>query len=467
MLRKRRRFLLILLIIVLPVFFISYFIYRAKAAPVKANISIDMSQPVGVINFNWKALAQGGEEPGTRMLQPVVSQLSDLGDYYIRLDHIYDFYKVVDRDGEGHLTFNWTDLDATVCDIYATGAKPFLSLGYMPPVISSDGSLIATPTSWSEWSLVVQKTVEHYSGRSSVLCNGTVAGDKLGDVYYEVWNEPDLELFGKWSIYGGNKDYKTLYYYSVLGASRAQNVYNYNIGGPVITAPYKNWFQTFLRYVKKNNLRIDFISWHKYTKNPEDYGKDLDNINSWLADPEFDQYRNLPRIISEWGFDSDVNAAEDSQMGAAHTVASVKQMIDRNLHLAFAFEAKDGPNPSWGILRHNGTPKPRYYALKFLNSLDRTKLNIQGEGTYVQGIATVSKKKYTIILSNYDISNRNVELVPVNLYNIVPGTYNLTISNLYGVTGKDTLQITDGTLNRSILMNPNMVVSIILEKVGE
>ena len=444
--------------------FISSLLYFSKAAPIKANISIDMAQPIGVINFNWKAISQGGEEPGVRMLQPVVPQLKQLNAYYIRLDHIYDFYHVVERDSAGRMTFNWQDLDATVCDIYATGAKPFFSLGYMPPAISSDGSLISAPTNWSDWAVVVQKTVEHYSGNSTILCNGTVSGDSLSDIYYEVWNEPDLELFGKWSIYGG-KDYKTLYAYSANGAQRAQNVKQFNIGGPVTTAPYKNWFQTFLRYTKQNNLRVDFISWHKYSQNPEDFTKELNDVNSWLSDPEFDQYRALPRIISEWGFDSNPNPREDSAIGAAHTVATIKTMVDNNLSLAFAFEAKDGSSPSWGLLRHDGKAKPRYYALKTLNLLDKTKLNIQGEGTYVQGLASVSKKKYTIVLSNFDIENKNTELVPVHLYNIAPGNYSMTISNLYGTTGKESLVLgTDGILDRSILMNPNMVVSILLER---
>jgi len=59
----------------------------------------------------------------------------------------------------------------------------------MPGVIAKDGNIINPPNDWNEWTLVVQKTIEHYSGKNDRNMNG---------VYYEVWNEPDLAQFGGW-----------------------------------------------------------------------------------------------------------------------------------------------------------------------------------------------------------------------------------------------------------------------------
>jgi len=198
-------FLLLLLIPLILFFSKETKKFFSKAAPIKANITVDVKKIIGPLPSNWKALAQGGEEQGVRMLVNVVPQISALSPRYIRIDHIYDFYDVVSRDSQGNLLFNWDKLDATVCDIYRTGAKPFFSLGYMPYALSSDGSLISAPKNWEEWALLVQRTIERYSGKSTRLC-GQVTGDLLKDIYYEVWNEPDHETFGKWSLYGGNKD---------------------------------------------------------------------------------------------------------------------------------------------------------------------------------------------------------------------------------------------------------------------
>lgn len=442
-----------------------YFQYISKATPMKASITIDVKQTSGAIPSRWMALAQGGEEKGVRMLENIVPALSALNPRSIRLDHIYDHYDVVRRESNGTLSFHWDQLDATVCDIYRTGAKPFFSLGYMPLDISTDGSLISQPKQWDEWSLIVQKTIERYSGQSTRLC-GQIEGDWLKDIYYEVWNEPDLETFGKWSLYSGEKDYKKLYHSSVQGAEKAENVHPFLIGGPVTTALYQNWMQVFLNYVIENNLRLDFLSWHHYSKSTEDYTDDIGKINEWLSNSEqYMRFQSLPKVISEWGYDSEPNPIADTNVGAAHTIASIRNFSRHNFDMALLFEAKDGPAPRWGILSHAGAQKPRYHALKLLTLLQGSKLNVEGEGTYVRGMASTDGNKTVLILVNYDKDNRNTELVPVTFTNLDNGTYTLTLTYLDGTTTTfDNTVVENNQLNRSVLTPPNTVAAIELKK---
>jgi hypothetical protein len=457
--------IIIFLILVIPLFL--FFAgqtkkYFSKASQIKANISIDAKRIVGPLPYNWKALAQGGEEQGVRMLENVIHPVSALYPRYIRIDHIYDFYNVVSLNKNDDLILNWDLLDATVCDIYRTGAKPFFSLGYMPSVLSSDGSLVSPPKDWGKWAFLVQKTIERYSGKSTRIC-GQITGEFLKDVYYEVWNEPDLETFGKWSLYGGFRDYKLLYFYSSQGASRAQDVYSFFLGGPSTTAAYKNWFQTFLRFVNTNNLRIDFLSWHHYSKNPEDFSDDLININHWLSDSEFYPYNKLPKIISEWGYDSHPNIISETNIGAAHTIASIRNLIEQKLEMAFAFEIKDGPNPSWGILSYSGEKKPRYQALKLLNFLERYNLQVKGEGTFVKAIASGWQKKLAVILVNYDEENKNTEIVPLEINNLLLGKYLISHLDLNGEIAKSETVITN-KIQSNIFMPSNSVIAILVEK---
>jgi hypothetical protein len=452
---------LIVLLTFLPVFF--SFRYFSRVKSVKANIVIDTSKTQGPFPDRWKTLAQGGEEKG-RMLGNVISQIAGLYPRYIRIDHIYDYYDVVSRNAKGDLVFNWDKLDQTVCDIYNTGAKPFFSLGYMPQNISSDGSLITQPKNWNEWALVVQRTIEHYSGKTNRLC-GQIIGYWKTDIYYEVWNEPDLEAFGKWNLYGGSKDYKLLYFYSSVGAQNVKNAYSFKLGGPVTTALYKNWIQVFLDYVTLNNLRLDFISWHHYSKKTDDYTDDMIRLNEWLTPKEYQRYQKLPRIISEWGYDSEPNPIADTDVGAAHTIASIHNFIDYGFEMAFLFEIKDGPSPRWGLLSYEGKEKPRYRALQLLNLLDGTRLQLTGEGTYIDALASISQEKITVVLVNYDEQNANTELVPVMLTNLNPGTYTLTLHYLEGnsVTIPN-IKAADGLLKRTILMKPNTVIAFELMK---
>lgn len=460
---------MVILVIAIPLFFYS-FQYLSRAAAIKANIVVDVTKTSGPFPNRWKALAQGGEESGVRMLENVVSQVSGLYPRYIRLDHIYDFYDVVNRDSSGNLSFNFSKLDKTVCDIYNTGAKPFFSLGYMPPTMSNDGSLIGKPKNWNEWTFLVQKTVEHYSSKETVLPCGALEDFWKTDIYYEVWNEPDLESFGKWRYVGGDKSYSDLYFYSVKGVQQAQNVLPFKIGGPVTTALYKNWIQKFLDFVAANNLRIDFISWHHYSKKTDDYTDDIIKLNKWLGEsPKYDRYENLPKIISEWGYDSEKNPIADTEVGAAHTVASLRNLINAGLELSFLFEIKDGPSLSWGILNYDGSPKPRYQALKLLNSLEGNQLMIDGEGIYVSAISSQKEDKTVLILTNYDQTGRNYEAVPVVFKNLDGASYSLTKKYLDGRSEKSlNLQPVGGEISligeKAIIMQANTIIGIELMK---
>lgn len=458
-----RLILKVFLFITLPIFLLTAFQYFSKATPTKANIVINTKKITGFINPNWKALAQGGEEKGVRMLEKIIPDIANLYPRYIRIDHIYDYYDVVGRDQNGQLTFNWQQLDQTVCDIYHTGAKPFFSLSYMPPVISQNGSVISKPKNWDEWSQVVQKTIEHYSGKNTRLC-GQVTGNWLEDIYYEVWNEPDHENFGGWSLWGGEKDYKTLYYYAVKGANAAENVHRFLIGGPATTALYKNWIQIFADFIIKNNLRIDFLSWHHYSKKPDDFYQDIENLNRWLTDNRYLRFRYLPKIISEWGYDSNPNPLADTNLGAAHTIAAIRNLVEQQVELAFAFEIKDGKTPSWGVISYQGQRKPRYLALKLLNSLGRARLQLEGEGSFVKAIASTSYNKTTLILVNFDPNNQNTELVPVAFKNLNLGQYKITETDLQDKTITTVFNLTDSTLKKTILMPPNSIRVIELLK---
>ncbi len=456
-------------LLILPILFFSFQLF-SKASSIKANIVVDAKKISGPFSDRWKALAQGGEDPDPKFFENAISQVAELYPKYIRVDHIYDFYDVVNVDNN-NIYLNFDKLDQVVCRIYQVGAKPFFSLGYMPSSLSQDGSLVGKPKNWLQWSFLVQKTIERYSGKETVLPCGVNYPYWKTDIYYEVWNEPDLETFGKWH-YSGEKNYLELYFYSVKGANNAKNVYPFKIGGPATTALYKNWIQRFLDFVISNNLRVDFLSWHHYSKKTNDYVDDVINLNKWLSEKsKYYKYNNIPKIISEWGYDSEKNPITDTVVGAAHTIASIRNFINTNIEAAFLFEIKDGPNgASWGIIDYQGGKKPRWYALQMLNNLDGNRLIVDGEGTYVLAIASINDKKISLILTNYDIAEKNIEMVPVTFKNLDGQKYKLTKKYL---DGKQETQLNLIPINnqislkgeKSILMTPNSIVLLQLEKV--
>lgn len=433
--------------------------YISRAGGSVANIVIDTKSETGVIPQVWSALAQGGEEPPP-MLKSVVTDVKALKPKYVRIDHIFDQYVKVSRSKNG-LVVDFSVLDDTVNDILATGALPFFSLSYMPPLLAVDGAVTSLPSNWSDWEDLVTKTVEHYSGRS---------GKNLSGVFYEVWNEPDL--FGKWTT-EGSKDYRLLYMHTAAGANKAQNVSSFSLGGPATIGLSQKWTNDLLTYADSNNLRLDFYSWHRYSANPLSYAADGDTIHSWLS--RYPKFASIPVLITEWGIDSENNPNYDNSVAASFEVAAVRQMLGK-INYGFTFEIKDGPSKDgsafwgrWGLITNDKAglfKKPRYQSLAFLSDLKGKRLTLTGEGSWVSGIASIEGETIRVLLANYDAEKLHSENVPITFQNLPSASYTLKSTYVTGATKQSEYVVTSGTLSTSFIMNPNDVIKLELAKSG-
>jgi hypothetical protein len=413
--------------------------YLGKAAGVSANIVVDAAVSQGPIVPIWQMLAQGGEEKFP--FDKIIPQITQLKPKYIRIDHVFDFYDVVDKK-DGSISYNYSQLDKVVNQITSTGALPFFSLSYMPPAIAQDGQLLNPPNNWNDWSTLVKRTIQHYSGRSEF---------NLTNVAYEIWNEPDL--FGNWKINGG-KDYRLLYQYAVLGANQTKNTNPFKIGGPATTAPYENWVDQFLNFIAENHLRLDFYSWHRYAYDPQIFLDDINRVDTWL-------FQNgagyVEKYITESGPDSNDNPIYNSRYAAAHQVVLSRKLLQR-VGGFFAFEIKDGLTSRWGILTATGQKKPRYWALNLLNKMAGTRLLLEGEGTWVTGFAGREGNIVRLILVNLDINQNHDEAVPIIITNLDNGDYSIKLTSLTNSEQKDTQIIRNNTFTKTILMKANEVV---------
>ena len=397
-------------------------------------IAVESDRVLGPMPKPWTALAQGGDNLKA-FLQGHESKVQVLGPKYLRIDHIYDLFNVVSRNDSG-LVFNWTELDKLVEEIVAVGASPFFSLSYMPVAISS-GDILSEPKDWQEWSLVVQKTIEHYSGELG-----------LSDVYYEVWNEPDL--FGNWKI-GGKKDYRVLYYYAALGAARANGVKAYKLGGPATTGLYKNWLDGMFRYVMQNKLRMDFFSYHRYDLDLLKYAEDVKSIDLWVN--SYPYLSHVEKIVSEMGPSSEMGGNNDNILGAAYTVATARELMGK-IKYGFGFSVSG----NWGVIG-----KPRYESLQFLSRLGENRLSVTGEGSWVKAIGAKNGSKYQVLLVNYDPKQTHSEVVPVSFLGLNDKLFNLTVEMVGGIKRTVEVATTEAILQTSVPMSPNSVAIVELE----
>ncbi len=412
----------------------------------EANIQINTQTTLGPMEYPWRNFAQGGENKEWR-IQPISSQVRALNPQYIRLDHIYDFYDIVQKDG-GNLRFDFTKLTTIINDIRATGATPYIALSYTPPALAVGGDITAPPQNWNDWQLTVQRTIEHVSGTMNIP-----------NVYYEVWNEPDL--FGGYKTYG-DKNYLTMYRYAAMGAKNARPTQPYKFGGPAITALYKNWVDSLIKQSIDENLPLDFFSWHRYDRDIDVFRSDISSVRNWLA--AYPQKQNIELHITEWGHDSKNDPGYDGQFGAIHTIA-VSTELTGHIDRAFVFEIQDGKDPAgntrwgrWGLIDSANQSKPRYSALRFLDRLTGDRVQLLGKGTWVKGAASKSGNEIFTVLANYDPAGRHIETVPVTWKNLTPGSFELEQQYFGGNSTKKNLATTSAELRVDIPMPVNSAV---------
>lgn len=391
----------------------------SRATAEKANLVIDTNKVIGQLNKPWRNLAQGGEDHAWR-LAPLSNQIATLHPEYIRIDHVFDFYDIV-SGSSGNLQFNYSKLDLVLDDIAGVGAKPYISLSYMPINIST-GSIVDPPINFVDWQVAVQNLVQHVSGTKG-----------LRDVYYEVWNEPDL--FGGWKYFGNDRNYLNLYTAAAQGARNARNVQPFKLGGPATTALYTNWLDALAEHVITNNLQLDFISWHRYTTDLSQFRTDMITAQNWVHKyPQLEP--TLEFHITEWGHDSELSSGYDSNYAAAHTAAAAIEM-NAVIEKAFVFEIQDGKSPEgkshwgrWGMFTHQdfgAQPKPRFRALQLLERLGDERVQLFGKGTYVKALASKSASNtFQVALANFDTWGLNTEAVPVTFTALEPGNYQIT-----------------------------------------
>lgn len=430
---------------------------RSRAQYMSANIIVYTKDTGQLLPTSfYHAFVQGGEEAGD-MLSGIAAETRALAPKLIRLDHIYDSYDVVGKQGD-NLAFDFRRLDTVLKTIRDTGATPMLALSYMPRAIARDGSIINPPENWNDWTLTVQKTIEHVSGTT---------GLNISDVYYEVWNEPDHPQFGGWKTYG-DKNYLMLYHAAAEGAGRAAGTNRFFFGGPATTGLYKAWIDALL----KSGDRVDFLSWHTYNETPADFAADQEHYHQWLA--AYPDKTQLPAVISEFGFSGNKDSRYGTAFASAFTAAVVRQLADDPPQYMMSFQLKDGPHDEdgkgWGMITHetNGKrPKSRYFVYPFLDVMAGLRLRVSGEGSSATAFASRSGDTVRALLVQFSPEQDRSETVPVTFSGLDPGDYQLSEMYFQGVSATMHLNIPGTTLTKTVYLPANGIVRLELTRTND
>ncbi len=254
--------------------------------------------------------------------------------------------------------------------------------------------------------------------------------DKKYNIWYEVWNAPDLENF----FLGRELDYLNLYRavsesakelevkYKIhipVGAPGASSWFG-GIGGNTILTPEESLVYALIKFCYQNHLSLDFITWHGFSTDPKAekentiYDKNVASlVRDWLSYFNFD--KKIPFIVSEWNYDRDANLIperkEKSYITASYIPARLKNMFEAGVDNQVYFCLEDFQNNKERVTRNLGVfylnpkylsfPKASYNTFRILKELGKDMFSVKLNDEFVGVLATKSEDTVSILIYNY------------------------------------------------------------------
>lgn len=302
----------------------------------------------------------------------------------------------LNADPNNAASYNFTTSDTLIKNLVANGITPFIRIGN-----GHDGFV---PPDFKKYAEIVRHVIMHYN-------KGWANGFNMGIKNFEIWNEPDMTGSGFLNFWKGTPQQFYQLYGEIAKAIKSADS-TALVGGPCETANGPEYRSQFLDYVKKNNLPLDFFTYHHYDNadnNPynyvrytEDLRKDLDKAG----------YKDMPIMLTEWGYDL-MDSASAAHL-AAYTSASLSYMQDTSIaqqHLEVLTNGAGGNLVSGNSITSAG------YAFAANSSLQATPKRLKVEGTDTIGFTTLagiaasdstnSANEVRVLITNYEIPEKN------------------------------------------------------------
>ena len=207
------------------------------------------------------------DETGTRRVGEELAEAlrmahDELGARTVRAHAILHDELGVYHGTDGRVKVDFARVDEVYDRVLALGYRPVVELSFMPAALASDPgatvfqyrAIISPPSDWQRWEELVGALVAHLVERYGV--------EEVRGWAFEVWNEPNLEVF--WT--GSQQEYFRLY----ESAARAVKAVDPElpVGGPATAQG--GGIPDFLDRVAEVGAPLDFVTTHVYGTYPFD-----------------------------------------------------------------------------------------------------------------------------------------------------------------------------------------------------
>ena len=326
----------------------------------------------------------GGRVIGAELREALRIARDELGVRAVRAHGILNDDLGVYRESGGRAVHDFSGIDRVYDELMEIGLRPVVELSFMPRDLARDpartvfsyGAIISPPKDWDRWAALTGDLAAHLVqryGRDEVVSQWA----------FEVWNEPNLEVF--WS--GTREEYFRLYDVSARAIKSVDP--GLRVGGPSSAAA--GWVWELLDHLKDSGAPLDFLSTHVYGNVPLDLRPVLAACGR----------AGTPIWWTEWGTHPvHFHHVGDTVFAAAFLLRGMKSALGRIEALSHwvasdHFEELGAPpelfHGGFGLLSVGNLRKPRYWALALLARLGESRLPVvvsgDGAGGLVEALA--------------------------------------------------------------------------------
>ncbi len=319
----------------------------------------------------------GGRVIGAELSEALRIARDELGVRAVRAHGILCDDLGVYREGRA---YDFSGVDRVYDELMDIGLRPVVELSFMPRDLARDpgqtvfsyDAVISPPKDWDRWADLAGALAAHLVQRYG-------AAEVAGHWAFEVWNEPNLDVF--WS--GSQEEYFRLY---DVSARAIKSVHpGLRVGGPASAAA--GWTRELLAHLDASGAPLDFLSSHVHGNVPLDL-----------------RPGTVPVWWTEWGTTpTHFNRVGDTVFAAAFLLRGMASALGRVGALSHwvasdHFEELGAPpelfHGGFGLLSVGNLRKPRYWALALLAGMGRHRLPVSVTGDGAGGLVEALAGRY-------------------------------------------------------------------------
>ena len=311
-----------------------------------------------------------------------------------------------DRDPDDPAAYDFTNTDAYLQSIVAAGTQVFFRLGQgIEHTVKKYH--IFPPKDYLKWAKICEHVIRHYN-------EGWANGLHLDIKYWEIWNEPDLDI-DRWNnmprTWGGTPE-QFYEFYEVAANYLNKTFPDLMIGGPALCWE-ENWADTFLKRMHQKKVGLDFFSWHIYERRVSEVVAKVRRIRNLL---DKNGFKDVPSILNEWNYikgwtDEFVYSLSEisALKGAAYTSAVMSACQDAPVDVLMYYDFRPSEfNGAFSRITYR--PTKTYYAFYAWDKLVQYGTQVKATADDKELYATAARSedgRLRVLITRYT-EDRNV-----------------------------------------------------------